>query len=65
MTIRGILWVVLLAFAGILSAGVSLFGIIAALRIDLRQDTLLCLLYSVFRSSCSCARRAVPPLCFR
>jgi hypothetical protein len=53
MTIRGILWAVLLAFAGILSAGVSLFGIIAAIRIDLRQDTLLCLLYC-----------GLPALCF-
>jgi hypothetical protein len=53
MTIRGIIWVVLLALAGILSAGVSIVGLIAAVRIDLRQDTLLCLLYC-----------GLPALCF-
>jgi hypothetical protein len=45
MTIRGIFWVVLLALAGILSAGVTLYGMVAAIRIDFRQDTLLCCLY--------------------
>jgi hypothetical protein len=53
MKIRGIAWAVLLAFAGILSAGVSLYGLYAAIRIDLRQDTLLSLLYC-----------ALPVLCF-
>jgi|SRR5580704_7812863 hypothetical protein len=53
MTVRGIIWVVLLALAGILSAGVSIVGLIAAVRIDLRQDTLLCLLYC-----------GLPALCF-
>jgi hypothetical protein len=52
MTIRGIIWVVLLALAGILSAWVSLFGILAAMRIDLRQDTLLGLLYCGLPSLC-------------
>lgn len=52
MTIRGIIWVVLLALAGVLSAGVSLFGLIAAIRIDLRQDTLLCLLYCGLPALC-------------
>ena len=52
MKIRGIIWVALLALAGILSAGVSLFGIIAAIRIDLRQDTLLCLLYCGLPALC-------------
>jgi hypothetical protein len=53
MTIRGITWVILLALAGILSAGVTLSGIAAALGVDLRQDTLLSLLYC-----------ALPVLCF-
>lgn len=53
MTIRGIIWVVLLALAGILSAGVSIFGIQAALGVDLRQDTLLVCLYG-----------GLPLLCF-
>ena len=53
MKIRGIAWAVLLAFAGILSAGVSLYGLLAAIRIDLRQDTALSFLYC-----------ALPVLCF-
>jgi hypothetical protein len=53
MTVRGIIWTVLLALAGFLSAGVTLFGMAAAIRIDLRQDTLL--------SLCYCG---LPVLCF-
>jgi hypothetical protein len=53
MKIRGIAWAVLLAFAGILSAGITLHGIVAAIGVDLRQDTLLSLLYC-----------ALPVLCF-
>lgn len=53
MRTRGIAWAVLLAFAGILSACVSLYGILATIRIDLRQDTALCLLYC-----------GLPVLCF-
>ena len=53
MNIRGLAWAVLLAFAGILSAGVTLYGLYAAIRIDLRQDTGLSLLYC-----------ALPVLCF-
>ena len=53
MTIRGIIWVVLLAVAGILSAGVTLYGVWSMLAIDLNQDTLLCLVYC-----------GVPMLCF-
>ena len=53
MKIRGIAWAVLLAFAGVLSAGVSLYGIYSAIRIDLRQDTALTFLYC-----------ALPVLCF-
>ncbi len=52
MTIRGILWVALLALAGILSAWVSFFGILAAIRVDFRQDTLLCLLYCGLPALC-------------
>ena len=53
MTIRGITWAVLLLLAGILSAGVSLYGVWSALGIDFRQDTVLCVVYS-----------ALPILCF-
>lgn len=53
MTIRGIIWAILLSLAGVLSAGVTLFGIRAAIVIDLRQDTLLSFLYC-----------ALPVLCF-
>ncbi|WP_348261096.1 hypothetical protein P8935_14940 [Telmatobacter sp. DSM 110680] len=53
MKIRGIAWATLLAFAGILSAGVSLYGLYATIRIDLRQDTALSFLYC-----------ALPVLCF-
>ena len=52
MTIRGIIWVALLALGGILSAWVSIFGLIAAIRIDLREDTLLCLLYCGLPALC-------------
>ena len=53
MTLRGIIWAVLLLLAGVLSAGVTLFGIWSALAIDFRQDTALCVVYS-----------ALPILCF-
>ena len=53
MTIRGIIWVVLLAMAGILSAGVTLHGVWSAISIDLNQDTLLSLVYC-----------GLPMLCF-
>jgi len=53
MKIRGIAWASLLAFAAILSAGVTLYGLYAAIRIDLRQDTALSFLYC-----------ALPVLCF-
>lgn len=52
MTVRGIIWVVLLALGGILSAWVSIFGLIAAIRIDLREDTLLSLLYCALPALC-------------
>jgi hypothetical protein len=53
MTIRGIIWVVLLALAGVISAGVTLHGFWSAVSIDLNQDTLLVLVYC-----------ALPILCF-
>ncbi len=53
MPIRGIIWVVLLALAGILSAGVTLYGLYIVYRIDLRQDTVL-----------TCVYFAMPVLCF-
>lgn len=53
MTIRGITWAVLLLLAGILSAGVTLYGVWSALGMDFRQDTVLCSVYS-----------ALPILCF-
>ena len=53
MTIRGIIWAVLLAFAAVLSAGVSIHGVWSAMSIDLRQDTALSLVYC-----------AMPILCF-
>jgi hypothetical protein len=53
MTIRGIIWAVLLALAGVLSVGVSVRGVWSAMSIDLRQDTVLSLVYC-----------AMPVLCF-
>ena len=53
MTIRGIIWTVLLALAGLLSAGVSIHGVWSAMSIDLRQDMALSLVYC-----------AMPVLCF-
>jgi hypothetical protein len=53
MTIRGIIWAVLLAGAAVLSAGVSVHGVWSAMSIDLRQDTVLSLVYC-----------AMPVLCF-
>lgn len=52
MKIRGIAWAVLLALAGILSAGVSLYGLYSAIRIDLRQDTGLSFLYCALPVFC-------------
>ena len=53
MTIRGIIWAVLLAIAAVLAAGVSVHGVWSAMSIDLRQDTVLSLVYC-----------AMPVLCF-
>jgi hypothetical protein len=53
MTLRGIIWVVLLGIAGVLSAVVTLHGVISAISIDFNQDTLLTGVYC-----------ALPILCF-
>lgn len=53
MTIRGIIWAVLLAVAAVLSVGVSVHGVWSAMSIDMRQDTALSLVYC-----------AMPILCF-
>ena len=53
MTIRGIIWAVLLALAAVLSVGVSIHGVWSAMSIDLRQDTALSVVYC-----------AMPILCF-
>ncbi|HEY2472062.1 MAG TPA: hypothetical protein VGI45_30025 [Terracidiphilus sp.] len=45
MTIRGIIWAALLAFAAVISVGVSFYGVYSAIRIDLRQDTVLTCIY--------------------
>lgn len=53
MTIRGIIWAVLLALAAVASVGVSFYGVYAVMGVDLRQDTLL-----------SCLYCGLPLLCF-
>jgi hypothetical protein len=53
MTLRGIIWAALLATAGILSVGVSLYGVWSALSVDLKQDTVL-----------TCVYCGLPILCF-
>ncbi len=45
MTIRGIIWAVLLCLAGIIGAAVSIHGVWSALSIDFKQDTLLSCVY--------------------
>jgi len=52
MTIRGIIWAVIVALAGVLSAGVTLFGIGSALGLDFRQDTLLSVVYCAMPILC-------------
>ena len=52
MTIRGIIWVVLLSLAGLLSAGITLYGLYAFLRIDLRIDPALSWTYCVIPALC-------------
>ncbi len=52
MTIRGIIWAVLLAIAAIVSAGVSVHGVWSALSIDLKQDTVLSFVYCGLQILC-------------
>lgn len=52
MTIRGIIWAVLLAVAAVLSVGVSVHGVWSAMSIDLRQDTVLSLVYCTMPVLC-------------
>lgn len=52
MTIRGIIWSVLLALAGILAAGVSVHGVWSAMSIDLQEDTVLSLVYCTMPVLC-------------
>lgn len=53
MTIRGIIWAVLFFVSGVISAGVSLYGVYSAWGMDFRQDTIL-----------SCLFCGLPLLCF-
>jgi len=52
MTIRGIIWAVLLCVAGIISAGVSTLGVWSVLAVDLKQDTVLSCVYCVLPILC-------------
>jgi hypothetical protein len=52
MTIRGIIWAVLLCVAGVISIGVSLHGVWSVLSIDLKQDTILSCVYCVLPILC-------------
>ena len=52
MTIRGIIWAVLLAVAAVLSIGVSVHGVWSAISIDMRQDTVLTLVYCAMSILC-------------
>src|SRR4029078_7357014 len=53
MTIRGIIWAVLLAISAVLAIGVSIHGVWSAMSIALRQDPGISLVYC-----------AMPVLCF-
>ncbi|MBS1802824.1 MAG: hypothetical protein JST28_05625 [Acidobacteria bacterium] len=53
MTVRGIIWAVLLAVAAVVSIGVSIHGVWNAMSVDFRQDTVLTSVYC-----------AMPILCF-
>ena len=52
MTIRGIIWAVLLCIAGIISVAVSIHGVWSILSIDLKQDTVLSCVYCVLPILC-------------
>ena len=53
MTIRGIIWAVLLCIAGLIGIGVSIHGVWSALSIDLNQDTVLSCVYCAMHMLCS------------
>jgi hypothetical protein len=52
MTIRGIVWAVLLALAAVISAGVSVHGVWSYLAIDVKQDTSLTVIYCAMQVLC-------------
>jgi hypothetical protein len=52
MTIRGIIWAVLLSAAGIVSAWVSVHGVWSFLSIDLKQDTAISFIYCALQALC-------------
>ena len=45
MRVRGIAWLALMAIAGILSAGVTIYGTASAIGVDFRQNPVLTSLY--------------------
>jgi len=61
MTIRGIVWAILLCIAGIIGAGVSIHGVWSALSIDLKQDTVLSCVYCGLQILCLPALLFVRP----
>lgn len=52
MTIRGILWLALMTATGIVSAGVTLYGVYSAIAIDLRPNPVLTGLYCLLPVMC-------------
>ncbi len=52
MTIRGILWLALMTATGILSAGVTFYGVYSAIVIDLRSNPVLTGLYCLLPALC-------------
>ena len=52
MTIRGIIWALLLAVSAVISAGVSIPGVWSMMSIDFRQDTALSVVYCVMPILC-------------
>ncbi len=52
MTIRGIIWAVLLSLAGLLSLGVTIHGLFTFWSIDLRQDAVLTWTYCALPVFC-------------
>jgi hypothetical protein len=52
MTIRGIIWAILLCIAAIIGAGVSIHGVWSFLAIDLKQDTAMSFIYCAVQVLC-------------